>query len=78
MRKVEYGETLKIWLSDKDTYNWAHRPGRAWPCSWLSGKRVFAEYYKDDLVDMSINGRMEDCDGNEFDAIMRDFIFKKS
>ena len=68
---------VKIWLSANDTYNWAHRPGNTWPCSQLSGHRVFAEYEQGgDLVDMAIDGKIKDCDSNEFNAIMLDHLQK--
>jgi len=64
----------KIWLSARDTYNWAHRPGNSWPCSQLAGHRVFAEFADNgDLIDYTIDGRYKDVDANEFNAIMGDF-----
>lgn len=66
---------VKLWLSASDTYEWAHRPGASWPCSTLSGKRLFAEFdSRGDLVDMAINGRSTDCDANEFNAITSDYL----
>jgi hypothetical protein len=65
----------KLWLSENDTYNWAHRDGASWPCSTLSGKRLFAEFDNHgNLVDMAINGGRGDqeCDGHEFNAITND------
>lgn len=68
----------KLWLSANDTYDWANRPGERWPCSQLSGKRVFAEFdSRGDLVDMAINGKNIDVDVNEFNAITSDFIKAK-
>ena len=71
----KYG--VKLWLSARDTYRWATRPGRAWPCSTLSGKRLFAEFDAvGDLVDLTVNGRVASVhiDGVELDAIAADFI----
>ena len=71
----KYG--TKVWLSATDTYEWAHRIGAAWPCSTLSGKRLWAEFDSTgDLVDMAINGGRGDqeCDGHEFNAIMSDVL----
>ena len=68
---------VKLWLSANDTYNWAHKPGAAWPCSQLSGRRLFAEFEANgDLVDMQIDGGRgeQDCDANEFNAITSDFL----
>jgi hypothetical protein len=73
--RTEYGDT-KIWLSANDTYNWAHKPGSSWPCSKLSGHRVFAEFASNgDLFDIAIDGKYgKDCPSSEFNAIMDDFL----
>jgi len=48
---------LKIWLSENDTYRFAsgfYGTGR-WPCSELSGKRVFVEFDSaGELVDLDV------------------------
>jgi hypothetical protein len=74
MRKQINGDTIKVWLSKRDTENWSER-GR-WPCSQLSGRSVFAEFHDTDLVDMQIDGGRgkQDCDCSEFNAIMHDAI----
>lgn len=74
-RIVMAGSTLKVWLSKRDTYNWARR----WPCSELSDRRVFAEFdnRNGDLVDMSIDGTNDDVSSNEFDACLSDFIARR-
>lgn len=73
INKTEYGTLL--WLSAKDTYNWAHRPHNKWPCSVLSGHRLYAEFDKTgDLIDMTIDGRIKDCPADEFNAITSDFL----
>lgn len=73
MRVERQGETIKLWLSASDTYNWAHKTGAGWPCSYLSGKRLFAEFDAGGLVDCAVNGEF---DGNlpvdEFNAITDD------
>ena len=78
MRKVvtEYGY-VKLWLSAKDTYNWAHRTGAAWPCSFLADKSLLAEFAPNgDLVELAINYGQgdQDCPGVEFTAITDDFL----
>jgi len=77
MRKVvtEYG-AVKLWLSRQDTYEWAHRPGNAWPCSQLSGNRLWAEFDRNgDLVEYAINGQHDvHLDACEFNAITEDFL----
>lgn len=75
MRIKKNGTTVQLWLSAKDTYDWAHRAGNAWPGSQLAGKRLYAEFNEGDLVDCTINGK----DGLniprfEFEAITDDFI----
>ena len=57
---------FNIWLSANDTYDF----GRTWPCFGLRGKRVFAQFDKGGLCDISINGRDGDCDSHELDSII--------
>lgn len=69
------GNTIKLWLSARDTYNWAHRLIISWPCSILSGKRLFAEFSDGDLVNYTVNGRPTfDVPADEFNAITSDFL----
>ena len=71
------GDNVKLWLSARDTYNWARRPGDAWPCSFLSGRRLFAEFDgQGDLIDLSIDGGRgdQDCPADEFTAMTDDFL----
>lgn len=65
-----------LWISANDTYNWAHRPGAAWPCSTLSDRRACVVVDSNGLVDLTINGRTapDSIDGNELDAIVSDHI----
>ena len=68
---------LKVWLSARDTEQWATRPGAAWPCSELRGGSVFAEFDRQgDLVDLAINGGRgeQDCSADEFNACLTDHI----
>jgi hypothetical protein len=76
MRKQVTPSTVKVWLSANDTYNWAHRPGQAWPCSQLSGRRVFAEFDSNGLIDVALDGKSpaEDVDVTELNACMSDHI----
>ena len=74
MRIKRIGQIIKLWLSANDTYNWAHKAGSVWPCSVLSGHRLFAEFDNGDLIDMVIDGRTKDCPADEFNAITEDFI----
>ena len=54
MRVKTINGTIKLWLSVNDTYDWAHKPGAAWPCSKLSGKRVYIEIEKqsDNIIEI--------------------------
>ena len=77
MKVERHGNTVKVWLSANDTYDWAHRPGAAWPCSFLADKTLFAEFDDGDLVNYAVDGTTgEDVDlpADEFDAITSDFI----
>jgi hypothetical protein len=77
MRVQRHASATKLWLSANDTYNWANRDGNAWPCSFLSGRRLFAEFASNgDLVDLSIDGGHgdQDCPSNELDAIVADYL----
>ena len=75
MRTKQIGGYTLVWLSATDTYNWAHRPDAAWPCSFLAGRRLMAEFHADNLIDLSIDsGRGDqDCPSDEFNAIIHDF-----
>lgn len=76
MKIERYDKTVKLWLSASDTYNWAHRAGSCWPCSYLSGKRLFADFDNGDLVDILVNGKPDDGNtpGDEFTAICSDAL----
>lgn len=66
---------IRLWLSADDTYDWAHKTGAIWPRSRLAGKRLFAEFDTNGLVDYRVNGRDGiDIPSNEFNAITSDFL----
>ena len=76
-KQTEHGTT--VWLSAHDTYDWAHKPGAAWPCSTLSGKCLVVVFEANgDLVDVTVNGQglsmMSDTDGHEFNACLSDHL----
>ena len=82
MKTIIHASGVKLWLSEKDTYDWAHKPGAAWPCSTLSGKRLFAEFDRNGVCDVAVNGRTngsaaECMDGAEFNAITCDTLRSK-
>lgn len=70
--------STQLWLSANDTYDWANKSGGKWPCSVLSGHRLYAEFDKDNnLVDIRIDGRIQrivNCPVDEFNAITSDFM----
>ncbi|MFH2076400.1 MAG: hypothetical protein ABIJ57_13825 [Pseudomonadota bacterium] len=73
VQSSEWGTKIKA--SENDTYDWAHRSGCSWPCSELSGKRVFVELdSKGDLVDLVINGKMGDVAAHELNAFIEDAL----
>jgi hypothetical protein len=65
-----------LWLSANDTYNWAHKPGAAWPCSALSGKRFVACVDSNGLCDFIVNGRsdFDEVSGDELSACIADHL----
>ena len=74
MRVLVCENSVKLWLSAWNTRVWADRPGASWPCSQLRGKRLFAEFDQNGLVDIAINGRNVDCDASEFNACTSDHL----
>lgn len=73
------GNGFSIKLSERDISDWVRKPGAAWPCSTLDGKRLTAEYDDNGLLDYTINGRFilfgrdsMDIDSHEFNAIIAD------
>jgi hypothetical protein len=76
MRKIITDTRVHIWLSPNETQAWAHRPGAAWPCSFLSNRRLYAEFDSNGLCDLLINsGRGDqDCPNDEFSAIVSDHL----
>jgi hypothetical protein len=79
MHAIIYEHGVKLWLSARDTYLWAHKPGAAWSYSFLEGKSVFAEFDRHGLVDIIVNGGRGDqeCPSDEFNAIAYDHLKDK-
>ena len=77
MRTMIFDSGVKIWLSANDTHAWAHKAGAVWPCSELAGKRLFAEFDTNGLLDMAVNGRTSDIPADEFNAITSDHLAEK-
>ena len=76
MRHIKTFNGRKIWASKRDTYNWANRSGNSWPCSTISGKSLFIETDKGDLIDLAVNGKQDkgDIDGYELSAFINDIL----
>ena len=83
MPRVQVFENgLNLWISARETEEWA--AGRAtfgegrWPCSDLSGHRVFAQFDSNGLVDLAIDGKDSvDIDANEFNALTSSALKEK-
>lgn len=80
MRIQKHENGYAMWLSARDTYDWAHKPGATWPCSTLSNKRCLVVVDTNGLCDFTVNGRdvyerdASDIDGTELDAIVSDHL----
>ena len=78
MRARERNGILKVQLSASDTFQWAHRRiGQGWPCSFLAGQTVEAEFNSyGELLALAINGGRgdQDCPGDEFTACIQDCL----
>ena len=63
-----------MWASGHTYFNFGK-----WPCSELSGKRLFAEFDTNGLLDIAINSSRgsQDCSSDEFNAITSDYISTK-
>jgi len=78
MRIKDNGNSIAVWLSARDTYDWAHKAGAVWPCSGLSDKRIFAAFDTNGLYELTVNGRWDHTiDSAEFNAVMADHIGTK-
>lgn len=78
MRKTIYADGFIVWLSAKDTRDWANKPSSAsgWPCSFLAGKRVWVQYGSEGLIDITVNGKpaIHKCPAIELRAILSDLV----
>ncbi len=75
MRCKIYDNGFTIWLSARDTYLWATRPGSAWPCSQTSDRRIVAQFDSNGLCDFAIDDNdEEDIDSNELSALIADHM----
>lgn len=74
MRIKIYPSSVNLWLSMRDTYEWAHKPGASWPCSQLAYRRVFVAFDRNGLCDLLVDGREADIDANELSACCADHL----
>lgn len=75
MRLLDNGDSVALWVSARETYDWAHRIGSAWPCSVLSGHRFFAAFDTNGLYDLTVNGgEASDVPSDELSAIVADLL----
>lgn len=70
-------DSVSIWLSTKDTYDWANRPNNRWPCSELANNRVFVSFDVNGINDLAINGKEGDVSTDELSACIADYLAKK-
>ena len=81
MRKIFKNSSLFLHIYPKDTYDWAHKESMAWPCSTLSGKKIVAEYYGGELVDLKVFDGKKEIDERQYNdyelkIILEDFTNK--
>jgi hypothetical protein len=60
-----------MWLSARDTYNWAHKPQRAWPCSAVSNRAIVVSVDDNGIYDIS---GVKEVIGDELEAIVGDHL----
>lgn len=79
MKTLIHDNTVTLWLSANDTYNWARKSGAAWPCSDLSGRRLVACFDRNGLCDFSIDGGRgsQEVSSDELSAICADHLTRK-
>jgi hypothetical protein len=66
---VVTGYTLR--LSGRETYAWAHCPGKMWPCSYLSDSSLQVTVDGNGLCDTELGG---DVPANELEAVVADHL----
>ncbi|MHB8994523.1 MAG: hypothetical protein ACYC63_04660 [Armatimonadota bacterium] len=72
MRVIADDSRVSVWISSTETYWWADD----WPCSNLCGRRFFAAFDSNGLVDLEIDGGRgdQDVDQNELYACLSDYL----
>jgi len=77
MRIQEHWGNTTIYLSERDTFDWAHKDGAAWPCSECSGHKLRIELERGDLIGFAIDGKDGDMNAAELSAIINDCFVKR-
>lgn len=72
--KIE-GTRKRLWLSARETWDWANRHNLRWPCSTLAGAHLYAEFLEGNLVDYALDGHHSmELTAAEFDSITDDAL----
>ena len=77
MRLMWTLDRFELNLNADDTYDWANRPGAAWPCSALAGHSLDVYFDTNGLLDYSVNGEdgsSYDIGADEFNALVADSV----
>ena len=73
MKVTVVKNTVKIWLSAKDTYEWSEQN---WPYSIAAGKRVFVEFNQDtERFRFTVNDDIEvEIPNDELSGLLTDML----
>ena len=63
-----------MYLSARETGDWARKAGAVWPCSVIKDERLWVAVDDNGLYDYSLNGTMIDLSSNELEAIVTDHL----
>jgi hypothetical protein len=77
MRLTQNDDYVMVWVSAKETYEWAHKSYASWPCSELSSNRFFAAFDRNGLYQFTMNGKDADVSSDELMACCADFLYPK-
>jgi hypothetical protein len=74
MRIKTGGRTIVVQATRQETYDWANRPGKSWPCSSLASHSLYVMFEDGNLVEFSCDGGKYDrfVDMREFNAFIED------
>jgi hypothetical protein len=63
-----------LWLSARDTYDWASKLDAVWPGSTLSDHRLMVSVDSNGLCELTLDGHQFNADGHELDAVVSDHL----